>query len=536
MNPLAKHSLSCSTNRFILGLALLFTFLFNFPFLSGVINETTKLGSYSAAFLASVPVLLFCILTLFFSLFSVPYVLKSTALLLTLISAFVYYGTEFYGIIFDYGMIQNTFETDQAEALSYLNWHAVWVLAVILIPSLYIIGKTTIRFRPLKQELWQRGKLLLAVLAVMAVIVKAFYADYAATGRNHRYLKKELIPFQYVSSSYKYLRDTYLKDPVEFKVLDNAPSLKASAKPSITVVVVGETARARNFSYSGYEKETNRFTKDYNINYFQQVTSCGTATAVSVPCMFSRLNREDFSRADADNQQNVLDLASLAGVDVLWIDNNSGCKNVCNRVTTVKIDPSQDSPLCDGKYCFDEILVEELNKKLATVRAKSTLVVLHMIGSHGPTYFRRYPEKARAFTPDCQRSDIQNCSEEELVNTYDNTILYSDYVNAEIVKTLQQYQDDYQVSMLYVSDHGESLGENGAYLHGFPYAFAPAEQTHIPMYFWAGSEQPEFSHCLEGQMNAQLSQDNVFHSLLGVVGVQSSTLDESLNIFSQCRS
>jgi len=290
----------------------------------------------------------------------------------------------------------------------------------------------------------------------------------------------------------------------------------------------------QNFQYAGYERRTNQHTENLGVTFFDQVSSCGTATAVSVPCMFSLQFRDSFDLKAADSQQNLLDLAALAGVDVLWIDNNNGCKRVCERVAYQQIDPAQDSPLCDGDYCFDEVMLAPLAAKLENIDSESTLIVLHMIGSHGPTYYRRYPHSARAYQPDCERSDIQNCSKAALVNTYDNTVLYSDQVNAMVIRQLQQYQDKYDVSLLYVSDHGESLGEKGLYLHGFPYALAPGEQTHVPLYVWSGSGSANAGECLADVRHEPLSHDNIYHSVMSLIGVESTLHDASLDIFSHC--
>jgi len=303
-------------------------------------------------------------------------------------------------------------------------------------------------------------------------------------------------------------------------------------------LVLGETARAQNFSLNGYEKPTNNKTKDLGVVSFKDVTSCGTATAVSVPCMFSRLNKENYEKRVATAQQNVIDLIHLAGADVVWISNNNGsCKGVCARVKTEQIPTDSKNPLCDGEYCFDEVLVEALKNKLHSLTSENTLIVLHMIGSHGPTYFRRYPENKRWFSPDCQRSDIQNCTHEELVNTYDNTIAYTDFVLSEVINELQQASRRYQAktTMIYVSDHGESLGESGVYLHGLPYAFAPKEQVKVPLIYWGDStHQKSKLKCLAEIRGQPLSHDNVFDLLLGELNVVSAVYHPENNPFEQC--
>jgi lipid A ethanolaminephosphotransferase len=194
--------------------------------------------------------------------------------------------------------------------------------------------------------------------------------------------------------------------------------------------------------------------------------------------------------------------------------------------------------LCDGEYCLDEALLLPLADKLKHLTHQDTLIVLHMMGSHGPTYFKRYADKQRLFTPDCQRSDIQNCSHQSLVNTYDNTIAYSDFVLSEIILQLDALAvvENVQTTMLYVSDHGESLGEKGLYLHGMPYALAPTEQTHVPLLLWQNDAQASSNvECLQAVSSEPISHDNLFDMLLGITSVRSTTYQADSDILAKCR-
>ena len=531
-----RFYITCSANTFIIALACYYCLIINIPFMHGAFNAITTLPSFSWLFLLSVPLLLLCLLIIFFSFLSSRWLLKPINYILLLSSCAVLYGTLNYGVVFDYSMIQNTFETDGHEAASYLNLQFIIFFCLFALLPLLVLIKTKVRFSLVSKELVSRCKLLLSCFALIAVIVLSFYADYAATGRNNQLLKKELIPFQYLSSGYKYIRDQWLVSDEPFQILDPAPVLSASQHTQVTVIVVGETARAENFAYQGYTRDTNRFTRPFKVTYLNNVASCGTATAVSVPCMFSQQNQAEFSRNEADNQQNILDIAQSAGADVLWVDNNSGCKNVCNRVTniTIKVD---NSALCEQQHCYDEALLAPLKRKLANLSQANTVIVLHMMGSHGPTYFHRYPDQFKQFTPTCDRSDIQNCSTEQLVNTYDNTIAYSDYVNSLMLTELNNLPDNIDKTFVYISDHGESLGENGAYLHGFPYSFAPSGQTHVPMYMWAAKGNQRITEsCLKSVDQQQAaSHDNIFHTLISLIGIKSKAYEQSLDLVSNCK-
>lgn len=529
-----------STNVLIIWLSVYFTVVFNYPFLKGFMTAITDLAQYKSLFLMSVPVLLCSLMMIVLSLFSIKYIVKPTLITLVLTSSLVLYGSLNYGVVFDYGMIQNTLETSNAEALSYVNIElAVFFTVFGLIPAV-LIYRTELTYKGFIHELMQRGKLVSLALFSVLFIAYFFYSNYAAVGRNNQELKRFIVPTQYLSSGYKYARDQMFYQDIEFSILDHKPTLtsKNSNAKKVVVMVLGETARAKSFSHNGYQKPTNSHTQALGLVSFEQMFSCGTATAVSVPCMFSSLTQENFERRDADNQQNLLDLIQLAGVDVLWIDNN-GCKGVCARVPTVKVDVNQDSPLCDGQYCQDEALLVPLQDKLNNLNSQTTLIVMHMMGSHGPTYFKRYPDNKKQFTPECARSDIQNCSQEELMNTYDNTIAYTDFVLSEVIASLDNLPGNIEPAMLYVSDHGESLGESGAYLHGLPYALSPVEQRQIPMLVWSpniAADEKQYQCLQKAAKNNQYSHDNVFHSMLGFMNVQSSAYQQPLDIFSSCPS
>ena len=522
-----------TTNKLLLVITAYFTLVFNYPFLSEFMGAIIELEQFNVLFLLSVPFLLGSLLLIVFSVLAVPMIFKPVFITITLTSALVFYAALHYGTVFDYGMIQNSVETDQAEAFSYLNIQSVIHFCVLgLLPALFI-AKTKIVTQGYSQAVFARLKLFAGAFIILLTIVFFFYQDYAAVGRNNSHVKKFINPTQYLYSGAKYIKYNYLESEIPFKTLDIAPIDTSPTENEVMVFVLGETARAQNFSSNGYSKNTNQYTSKYEITSFENMFSCGTATAVSVPCMFSSMTRDNFDRRHADKQQNVLDLIQLAGFDVQWINNN-GCKNVCDRIPTINIDLSQNNPLCDGNYCQDETLLLPLEQKLASLSSNKTIIVLHMMGSHGPTYFKRYPNEHRKFTPDCARSDIQNCSSEQLINTYDNTIAYTDFVLSKVIEQLEKLPKKYKTSMLYVSDHGESLGESGVYLHGLPYSFSPQQQRHIPMLLWSNNNQHQTSCVKQQAKNQKFSHDNLFHSLLGWLSISSTAYQSQLDIFAPC--
>ncbi|TVP09974.1 phosphoethanolamine transferase [Shewanella sp. KCT] len=532
-----------SANQFTLITALFYVGIFNIPLFQIVKQGIEKQAEVNYLFIATIPLFLIFALSFIFSLFSVKYLLKPFFIMVTLISSSVFFAALQYGVVFDYGMIENTVQTNSAEALTYLNWSSILNFTLTgLLPALLIL-KADIVYKPFVKELLHKLAFMFAMLAGIAVIGFFYYQNYVAFGRNNDQMKRYIVPTYAIGSMIKYVKVNYFQEPLVYKVQGKDAknlTLDHNGKPNLVVVVVGETARAHNYEYYGYDKLTNAHTKAYDMIAFKDTESCGTATAVSLPCMFSSMDREDYDARRAQAQDTAMDVLDHAGISLNWLDNDSGCKGVCDRVKHINIDLNSDPELCDGHYCYDQVLLNELDKRLGEGISQDTLIVLHIIGSHGPTYYLRYPEAHRKFVPDCQRSDIQNCSNEELMNTYDNTILYSDYIIAQVISRLEAQQNKADTALLYVSDHGESLGESGMYLHGAPYAIAPDEQIKIPMLAWLSadfaSDNGLDKQCLrEYATKGGFSHDNLFSSLLGLMNVSTEVYRKEMDLFATCR-
>ena len=225
-----------------------------------------------------------------------------------------------------------------------------------------------------------------------------------------------------------------------------------------------------------------------------------------------------------------------------WIDNNTGCQGVCNRIPYESLANSKDPKYCAKGNCYDEILLDGLQARIDKSfdeNKKDKLIVLHLNGNHGPTYHKRYPKEFRKFTPACETNQLINCTQKEVVNAYDNAILYTDYLLAKTLEVLKSNSADYNTSMLYISDHGESLGENNLYLHGLPYLVAPDYQKKVPKLLWLSDGYQQSygldKSCLSQKSDEQYSHDNFFHSMLGLLSIQTGVYNSELDIFSSCQ-
>lgn len=467
--------------------------------------------------------------------------MKVLLILSVAIAAPVSYFGLFYGTRFDRAMFESVLATHSGEALELLGWRLIlWCLVVGVLPAVWLWRTPLTEVRPWWRNLGAKTGLVAVCVAVIAVTVFPQYQRFASAARNKAIVFYDLSPLNVLAAAggtvWRRFDTPTLRTPVGL----DASSRYALAKPRIIVFVLGETARAQNFSWNGYERETTPRMRAVATTFFQDVASCGTVTATSVPCIFSGLTREAFSDRKARAQETLIDVIHRAGVRVIWRDNDGGCKGVCDAAEYVDLTDARDPRHCrtdERGECFDSILLEGLENTLST-STRDTFVVLHLKGSHGPAYYKRYPKAFERFTPACQSNELSACTREQIVNAYDNTILYSDHIKGEVVAMLERLSDRYATAMLYASDHGESLGEHGLYLHGAPYAIAPKEQTRVPMLAWLS---PKFlaleqwsESCVRNPPTTAVSHDNVYHTLLGLLDLETGVYRRELDLFAPC--
>lgn len=535
-----KKRFSVSSTAFIAAVSAYFTFFLSIKFWLYIFEKVEIDSIKDFLFGCTLPFFIYIPLLWFFSLTVVPKLGKWAVMILLVLSAASDYALQNLGIVINSDMIRNFAETNLREASDFFTFYSVCYVFVVGIVPAILVFFADIRFSSFKNELKTRLLAFFISLALVGASAAAFYKEYVSFGRNNKEVRYYINTFNYiyaVGRYYKRAADANRK----FVILDASPTINPnkSAEPRVVVMIVGETARAQNFSLYGYAKNTNPLLSERNdIIVFDDVYSCGTSTAISLPCMFSQLPKKKFSVTDALYQQNLLDIAKLAGYDIIWKDNDDGCKKVCDRIGKIDACAGNKQPYCFGDYCYDDILIDGLDDTLKSVK-KDTLIVLHAMGSHGPTYYKRYPDKFKLFTPTCDSANLQDCTQEQIINSYDNTIAYTDYVISSVIDILKQ-NPQLQASMLYVSDHGESLGENNLYLHGLPYAIAPDEQKKVPMILWLSETTQNNLNidrkCLQTEAKKQtFSHDNYFHSVLNLLDISTSAYNPDLDLFHMCR-
>lgn len=536
-----RRELSRSPFAFALLVSLALVAFYNWRFWTETVAAAHPTAIKDFLFLASIAVILFLAHAALLLLMPGTRSLRIAAAGLFLIAAVAAFFVDSYDVIIDKEMIRNVFETDRQEAGAFLvPSFGAYLLLLGVIPAIIALRAPLVA-PSLSRRLTQRLGFFAASLVVSAGLIHLFFPYYTAFFTEQR-TGAWLNPLRPISGFVGYLRgdlfradDRFVDDPE-----NHAHRLAglAAEKPLLLFLVVGEAARAKNFQLGGYARQTNpELSHMSSLYYFDNVVSCGTSTAVSVPCIFAPHGHEGFDATGARHQGNLLDALKSAGVAVEWRENNSSSKSVASRVRTLNFLGGATAVQCGKDGCYDEDMISGLAEKLKSIE-RSGIIVFHDMGSHGPAYWRRYPPRFEQFRPVCRTSELWTCSHEALVNTYDNTILHTDHVLAEQIRLLDSLSAFADTLLIYVSDHGESLGEHGLYLHGAPYAFAPEEQTRVPLLIWMSEGYRQHyiveEKCLRAERHRSLTHDVIYHTVLGALGLRNADYRPDLDLVGAC--
>ncbi|XVJ70298.1 MAG: phosphoethanolamine--lipid A transferase [Rhizobacter sp.] len=538
-----RHIFSASVNQVLLVASVLWTLAANTSFFSAALKDRFLVDLSTWGWLLGLSTLLaaghFLILSTLVNRWSVKPVL---AVLIVATAMAMYYMQRF-GVYLDPSMLRNVMRTDVSEARELFTWSLLPHLLVYAVLPLVLLRQVRIVREPLVRALaWRVGAALLA-LVVVAASLWAIFQPFSSLTRNQKELRYLITPANYLWSLAKVAADDSraAAQPRQAIGLDAAPGSSWATpgrKPQFLVVVVGETARAANWGLNGYSRQTTPQLAALNVTNFADVTSCGTNTETSVPCLFAPVGRRDYNESRIRGSESLLHVLARIGVNVFWRDDQSGCKGVCDDLPNDTVQPSNAPGLCEDGHCMDEGLLYGLDERLKSAKGVNVLV-LHQLGNHGPSYFRRYPPAFAKFQPACQNDDLRQCTREEIVNAFDNALLYTDHVLASLIAHLKQHEGSVDSAMIYVSDHGESLGENNLYLHGIPYAIAPEVQTKVPMVMWSSGGMAKNTRldlpCLQRRAQAPAAHDHLFHTVLGLLDVKTSLYEHQWDVTAACR-
>ena len=433
--------------------------------------------------------------------------------LTSLTNALAVYFVSTYGVFLDKTMMGNLFNTNPAEAGEFLSFKmALWIVVLGIMPAYFLLSLKVAK--PARKALAKFSALTLLMLLVLAGLN---FSNLLWIDRHSKQLGALVMPYSYMINSVRYIGGEWAKNKREIPLPD---AHIINDKKAVVVLVIGESARAKNFSLYGYLRDTNPLLSKVGgggLRHFNAKSST-TYTSASVKNMLSY-------KDSGDLYEILPNYLSRAGVRVSWRSANWGepplhlpSENIMRYAEL-----SQKYAGLDDSY--ESALIANLSEEIEQAKSPKVFIIIHTSTSHGPTYYKKYPPEFEKFAPVCKSVEPKGCEQREIVNAYDNTILYTDFLLHSIIKQLRKL-DKFESTMIYVSDHGESLGENGVYMHGIPLAFAPKEQYEIPFIVWSSN-----ANSIKDLQEA--THFHIFHSVLAFLGVESEVFDEKLNIFNK---
>ncbi|KQW54058.1 phosphoethanolamine transferase [Variovorax sp. Root411] len=516
-------------------------------------NELARIGGAPSTYMSTImamSLLTLCGSAAMLSLTAWSRWMKPLWLAVVVLAAVVQHYMLQYRVVMDPTMIANALQTDPNEARDLLSWRMAFNVGVVVLPAAWLLWRVRVTPMRILSKLWRNAALLLLSVLVALGAAVSMNRELAPLMRNNIHLRYMMNPIATLySTGSLFIKPLFRRSgkliPITAGTALGA-SYAAQTKPPLFVVVVGETARADHFALNGYARDTTPELARRGVLSYREVHSCGTNTLASVPCMFSPLGKEGYE-SRKDDYETLVDVLQAAGLAVFWLDNQAGCKGVCVRVPNASAFDGLDAPtkkaLCDGDECLDDVMLKGLDERIAALpaerRAKGVVLVMHQMGSHGPAYYKRSAPDVKRFLPECKTNALAECGHAELMNVYDNSIVQTDRFLGQTIDWLKAQSKQYEPAMLYVSDHGESLGEYGLFLHGVPYSFAPEAQKHVPMVTWFSegmSQRRKLSRsCMEAGLDTPLTHDNLYHTVLGVMDVTTPTYKPALDALASCR-
>jgi len=524
--------------KLILYVSIFLVLFDNYAFFTNTL-KIYPLSLENSGFLLSLGIVLTALLVFVFTLLSSKYTTKPILIVVLLISSLTNYFMNSYHVVIDASMIRNMLQTNMHESMDLLTLKEVGYLLILGVFPSYIVFKIPVTYRTFKGEFFAKLKIIALSLVLIVASIFSFSKYYTSFAREHKPLRYSTNPSYWMYSIGKYISLTFSSGKVIVKPLGLDAKIPHDENLSkIIIMVVGEAARADHFSLNGYARKTNPLLEKQDVINFSHVSSCGTSTAESVPCMFSVYDRGNYSYKKGISTENVLDvLKHTKDVAILWRDNNSDSKGVALRVPYEDYKIPKNNTICTEGECRDIGMLVGLDDFIAKHNGKDILIILHQMGNHGPAYYKRYTKDFNKFTPTCKTNQVEKCTQQEIKNAYDNALLYTDNFLSKTIDFLKKYDNKYKTALFYMSDHGESLGENGVYLHGLPYFMAPEAQTHIGAIIWLGTQMQKDINItkLQKQSVKEYSQDNLFHTLLGIFDVQTKVYKKDMDILSADR-
>jgi lipid A ethanolaminephosphotransferase len=507
-----------SLTQYILYVTILNLILFHIPLYTFVLDNIDISSWNGFVTFCVVIVSLFVVnsvLLFIFAIVSIKF-LKYFTIAVMFLNPIALYFVRTYNIILDKSMMGNLFNTNSMEAMSYYHPKVFIFLCLGFIFAYLVAQIEIIKVARKRLLVYSFGIFIMGIIILYLNASRWLWLDSHA-----KKLGGLSMPWSYVINAFRYQLKVITSNQKQILL---PPASFSCDDDTIVILVIGESARAKNFSLYGYKRETNPRLKTEDVMVLNNSISSATYTTASVHSILS------YKGDTADSYEPLPNYLYRHGVEVFWRSNNWGEPKL--KVTKY-IKASQLKSSCEGEECkHDGVLLTGLKEEIENLPHKRTLYILHTNGSHGPSYYKKYPKEFEHFKPVCKTVDLKQCSNNELINAYDNTILYTDTLLYKLIEMLKKDKERASV-LLYISDHGESLGEYGLYLHGTPYTIAPDVQKKIPFLIWTSQkfkEKKEIKTPIKTS-EKEYGQYNIFHTILGAFNMHSPIYNKNLDIF-----
>ena len=515
MRPISLLAFSCVVS---IGTLL----LYNLPFFQYVADNTNESAGGKLFLLASLVVMMLALnfMMTCLAMFFLRIVGRVLLALLAVINATAVYFIITYSVMIDATTIENVFNTRYSEASGFFSW-SLWlfILGCGVLPALYCLLQPVVMGKAKKMALYCGTSLAVVLAVALLNIGQTLFLTQHDTE-----LGGLLQPWSYLVNTGRVISFSQDEQAEEIKLPDGKITDEEKA---VVVLVIGESARKANFQLYGYQRKTNPLLSRLTDLKVYEATSCATYTTAGTKAILEPKNTDELYEL-------LPNYAFRTGVDVAWRTSNWGEPPI--HIDEYLTNEQLGEQYPNENIYYDAILMKGLRERIASSKKNKVLIVLHTSTSHGPKYADKYPEEFEVYKPVARNVEEGEKNVGMLVNAYDNTILYTDYLLDSLIGTLRS-MSDWKSAMIFVSDHGESLGENKIFMHGLPMKLAPKVQYEIPFLVWTSKDYRTYKvtssrqDASAGELPPVLEQHYVFHSVLNLLSIQSPAYNQDYDIF-----
>ena len=508
MTPI--RSLSLFTFSCIVSIGTLL--LYNIPFFQFVINNSNESTVGVVWLIVSLVVIMLAVnfMMTYLAMFCMRMVGRIVLAILSLINATAVYFIQTYNVIISATTIENVFNTRYSEASGFFSW-SLWLFILVfgLLPALFCLLQPVVIGKVKKLGIYCGCSLAVILVVGLLNINQTLFISQHDTE-----LGGLLQPWSYIANTYRVISFSQDEQAEEIKLPDGRIT---DDEKAVVVLVIGESARKANFQLYGYQRDTNPLLSKRQDLKVYQANSCATYTTAGTKALLEP--------KDCDELYELLpNYAFRTGVDVSWRTSNWGEPPIHIKEYLTDKELAEQYPDVDSDY--EGILFAGLRQRIESSPKNKVLIILHTSTSHGPQYANKYPKAFEVYKPVAKNVEEGEKHVDMLVNAYDNTIRYTDFLLDSLINTLCS-MTDWKSAMIFISDHGESLGENKMFMHGLPMKLAPKEQYEIPFLVWTS----ENFRAYKSNLPAVLEQHYIFHSVLNLLSIQSPAYNEDYDIF-----